>query len=254
MAARRFTRRQALENARFVKALTRTGNARLAARLLGVHRSTYFKRRARSAAFAQDWETALAAAHAAFSRAGGERAPEGQGTVTFTRGRSNARAAAPESDCPPSRRTDHDPLRTRGGEATVIRRKGGRLQLRRALPGRMTAEAEDIFLETLAETANIRVAAAAAGFAHTSLIARARRSPQFAARLGAALAEAGPWIAEELRAEREAREEASEAAWEADPRWPEGLTVARALQALRVPPLKLPCTPFPKRKTRDSHE
>ncbi len=37
---RPFTRRQALQNQAFVEALAETGNPRLAARLLGVHRST----------------------------------------------------------------------------------------------------------------------------------------------------------------------------------------------------------------------
>jgi hypothetical protein len=37
---RPFTRRQSLQNARFLEALAQTGNARLAAQSLGVHRST----------------------------------------------------------------------------------------------------------------------------------------------------------------------------------------------------------------------
>ncbi|HKR24976.1 MAG TPA: hypothetical protein VJS15_06940, partial [Allosphingosinicella sp.] len=69
MAHRPFTRRQALQNEAFLAALRRTGNPRLAARLLGVHRSTYSKRRAKSAAFAQGWDAALVEAHAAFHRA-----------------------------------------------------------------------------------------------------------------------------------------------------------------------------------------
>jgi len=55
-------RRRTRENARFLAALTRTGNARLAARELGVHRATYTKRRARDPAFAAAWGAALAAA------------------------------------------------------------------------------------------------------------------------------------------------------------------------------------------------
>ncbi|HEY0028778.1 MAG TPA: hypothetical protein VGC35_13005 [Allosphingosinicella sp.] len=68
-AARRRTR----ENARFLAALTRTGNARLAARELGVHRATYTKRRARDPAFAAAWAAALAAArpHRRRPRVGG---------------------------------------------------------------------------------------------------------------------------------------------------------------------------------------
>jgi len=57
---RHFTRRQSLQNARFIAALRRTGNARLAASQLGVHRATYTKRRARNPAFAAVWDAALA--------------------------------------------------------------------------------------------------------------------------------------------------------------------------------------------------
>jgi hypothetical protein len=41
-----------------------------------VHRSTYVKRRAKSAAFAQDWDARLAAAHADFHHSGRPRPPE----------------------------------------------------------------------------------------------------------------------------------------------------------------------------------
>jgi hypothetical protein len=66
-------RRQREENARFLKALARTGNARLAALVLGVNRSTYTKRRAKHPAFAAAWDAALAAAspHRRRPRAGG---------------------------------------------------------------------------------------------------------------------------------------------------------------------------------------
>jgi hypothetical protein len=55
-------RRREAQNALFLHALSRTGNARLAARALGVHRATYTKRRARDPAFAAAWDSALAAA------------------------------------------------------------------------------------------------------------------------------------------------------------------------------------------------
>ncbi|HYJ30075.1 MAG TPA: hypothetical protein VEW25_07015, partial [Allosphingosinicella sp.] len=157
---RPFTRRQAQENARFLDALRRTGNARLAARSLGVHRATYTKRRARSAAFATDWDSACAAAHAAFHLSGGARPPESKkGTVT--------------SDCPPS-------LRTSGGEPHVVRLRNGRLQLRLAPPGRITKAAEQLFFSALSASANIRLSAAAAGFAHSSFYRRRRVSVAFA--------------------------------------------------------------------------
>ncbi|HEV2746202.1 MAG TPA: hypothetical protein VGW34_02765 [Allosphingosinicella sp.] len=167
----------------FLAALRRTGNARLAARMLGVHRSTYLKRRARNAAFAQDWEAAVLAAHAAFKLAGGERPPENgeKGDSHFHPRSRSARTAVRESDCP------HDGLRTKGGELTVVRLKSGRLQLRRAPPGRMTEAAGQAFCRALAACANVRLAAAAVGFAHSSFYARKRRHKPFAREMRLAL-------------------------------------------------------------------
>ncbi|HVQ10205.1 MAG TPA: hypothetical protein VMS43_17445 [Allosphingosinicella sp.] len=189
MAHRPFTRRQALQNQAWLEALRATGNPRLAARLLGVHRSTYLKRRARSAAFAQDWDAQLAAAHADFHLAGGPRPPEGtpEGTRTFSR----------KSTCPQSHRT-------KGGELHVGRTRGGRLQLRRAPAGWMTKKGEQAFFLALCATANVRLSAAAAGFSHSAFYARKRQRPYFAREMrlsltigyerveGAALASAMP--------------------------------------------------------------
>src|SRR5690554_6613137 len=68
-------RRQALQNRAFLDALRRTGNVRLAARELGVHRSTFTKRRAKHPAFAAEWDAALAIAHA---RLNAEHPPGGR--------------------------------------------------------------------------------------------------------------------------------------------------------------------------------
>jgi len=170
MPARPFTRRQALQNAAFLEALRATGNPRLAARLLGVHRSTYMKRRAKCAAFAQQWDAAIAAAHARFHLAGGVRPPEG--TVAFQRGGAGGDAGARKSNCPP--------FRTRGGELFVGRTRGGRLQLRRAPPGWMTKAGEQAFFRALSATANVRLSAAAAGFSHSAFYAKKRVSAAFA--------------------------------------------------------------------------
>ncbi|MFN3387635.1 MAG: hypothetical protein ACK40O_01795, partial [Allosphingosinicella sp.] len=161
----RTTRRRAAENAAFLAALAKTGNARLAARLLGVHRAAYTKRRAKDPDFAARWDAALAFAHAAFHEADGRPPPP-------------ALPAAPGDGA----------LRTKGGEPRIVRTRAGRLQLRRALPGRMTKAAEQAFLAALAASANIRLAAAAAGFAHSSFYARARASPAFAREARLALA------------------------------------------------------------------
>lgn len=74
------------------------------------------------------------------------------------------------------------------GEAHVVRSRG-RLQLR--TPGKrrqIDRDAEQRFLAAVSATANIRLSAQAAGFAHSSFYARARRHPGFARELRIALA------------------------------------------------------------------
>lgn len=167
--ARPFTRRQARENQRFLDALRRTGNSRLAARLLGVHRSTYTKRRAKCPLFAARWDAVLVFAHAALNE---------------TRG---AQAAAPSLPSRPREGLGEGPsqpklapLRTKGGEPHIVRSHAGRLQLRRAIPGRLTKAAEQAFLRALSACGNVRLAAAAAGFSHSTFYTLARKSPAFA--------------------------------------------------------------------------
>ncbi|WP_343520906.1 hypothetical protein [Sphingomonas sp.] len=147
--SRPFNRRQAHENDAFLAALRRTGNTREAARSLGIHRGTMFKRRARDAAFAAEWDAALALAHA----------------------RLNAGT----------------PAETPEGEPHVIRTASGRLQLRRARPRRLDRQAEQAFLAALSATANVRLSAAAAGFSHSAFYLRRRESPAFAREMRLAL-------------------------------------------------------------------
>ena len=153
---RPFTPRQQRQNLAFLAALRRTGNVRLTCRELGVNRSTWEKRRRKCAAFAALWDMVLAAAHAACQRAGGECLPAASGG---------------------------DALRTKGGEPMIVRLGNGRLQRRLAPPGRMTEAAEQRILARVEETNNLRLAAAAAGFAHTSFLARARLRPAVAGQL-----------------------------------------------------------------------
>ena len=167
MAHRPFTRRQALQNQAFLEVLRATGNPRLAASLIGVHRSTYTKRRAKSAAFATGWDAALAAAHARFHLSGGPRPPENP--PLRLQGRGTARRAV-----------EGQSLRTKGGELFVGRTRGGRLQLRRAPPGWMTKAGEQAFFFALSATANVRLSAAAAGFSHSAFYAKARLHAPFA--------------------------------------------------------------------------
>ena len=207
---RPFTRRQHRQNARFLEALRRTGNARLAARLLGVHRSTYTKRRAKCPAFAAAWDAALSFAHARFHETGGvppgaltplrsSRAKALLSDAEGSRGACDGSLPALLDKVYPERPPQADgrrardeqsrhPLRTKGGEPHIVRTRSGRLQLRRAPPGRMTKAAEQAFLRALSACANIRLAAAAAGFAHSSFYARARVSRAFAREKRLALA------------------------------------------------------------------
>jgi hypothetical protein len=199
---RPFTPRQQRQNAAFLAALRRTGNVRLACRELRVHRATYTKRRAKCAAFATLWDMALAAAHAAFQLAGGARPPaarQGRKGQGIRSSRAKSRGAPDDSVptpfdvvYPEQGRGAQDErggsnLKTKGGEPTIVRLKNGRLQLRLAPPGRMTDAAEQAYLAALAANANIRLAAKAAGFAHSSFYARRRTWVGFDARMGQAL-------------------------------------------------------------------
>jgi hypothetical protein len=244
--ARRFTRAQSLQNRAFLDALARTGNARLAARELGVHRATYTKRRARCAAFAQDWDAALAAAHARFklsggsrppeacperSRRSGERSPEPPRPARSSRAKSRGAGTSAATGIRASDRNEQ-PLRTRGGEPVVIRQKNGRLQLRLAPTGRMTQTAEQTFLRALAASANIRLAAAAAGFAHSSFYARKRKAGAFAREMRLALAEGYERL--ELAALAAADPECHDAWRRAEPHPLPAMTADQMLQLLSL--------------------
>jgi hypothetical protein len=156
---RSLTRAQALENDAFLAELRRTGNARGAARAIGIHRAKMTKRRAKHPAFAAEWDAALALAHAALNR---PSPPAGAST-------ERARRAAPEPH--------------------VLRRANGRLQLRRAQPRRLTRVAEQRFLLALSASANIRLAAAAAGFSHSAFYQQRHANPAFAREWRLALAQ-----------------------------------------------------------------
>ncbi len=79
-----------------------------------------------------------------------------------------------------------DPARTEG-QARVVRSKG-RLQLRVGKTRMIDRDAEQRFLAALSATANVRLSAQAAGFAHSSFYARARTHPGFAREMRVALA------------------------------------------------------------------
>jgi hypothetical protein len=63
---------------------------------------------------------------------------------------------------------------------TICRRNDGKLQMRRAQPGKLTIEAEQAFLAALSSTCNIRLAAAAVGAAAHAFYRRRKKSSGFA--------------------------------------------------------------------------
>lgn len=181
-----FTRRQALENARFLEVLAETGNARLAAREVRRAHSTMFERRAKNAAFAQRWEAAVVAAHARFHLSGGRRPPEACPEPGRRRGKRGA-SFDQGRDEPLDRARDERGLRTKGGEPVVVRTKSGKLQLRLAQPGKLTKTCEQAFLAALSASANVRLSAAAAGASARAFYRRRERDPAFAREMRIAL-------------------------------------------------------------------
>jgi len=194
--ARPFSPLQRRQNTAFLAALRRTGNARASAREVGVAYATMQTRRRGHPDFASKWDIALVDAHARFHAAGGK------GLVSATPGRSS-RAEAPLSEDEGSRgagtESSHAPLdyarderargiprrcetalRTQGGEPLVVRTRSGRLQVRPAHGGKLTQAAEQLFLQALSATCNIRLSAAAAGASPAAFYRRRQRNPAFA--------------------------------------------------------------------------
>ena len=136
----------------FLRALKATGNAREAARAAGVDHSLAYYHRRRDAAFAAEWEAALASAGDASADSG----PRSAGDAV-------------------------------GAELVLRRSKRRGDQLVRAGPGRWSEKAEGIFLGVLARSANVRRAAAAAGFSTNALYYRRETYPGFAGRWDRAL-------------------------------------------------------------------
>lgn len=154
------TREQASENAAFLRRLRVTGNARLSARETGVAYGTMQHRRGAHPGLAVRWDAAVATAQARLHE---------RGRVAPTR-------AAPG-----------DPRRTEGGEPVVCHVRGGRLQIRRAHPNKLTRASEQAFLAALSATANITLAATAAGASFAAFDRRRRRNPAFAREMKLAL-------------------------------------------------------------------
>jgi hypothetical protein len=141
------------QNQLFLRELAHTGNVDEAARRTGLTKATLYRRRAAHPAFAQGWDAAQAAAQARLSRTGG-------------------RSAAPPA-------ADRQASRTAGGEPVVVRAPGGRWQVRRSHPNKLTRASEQAFLTALAATANVALSAAAAGGSAEAFYRRRRQNPGF---------------------------------------------------------------------------
>ncbi len=184
--SRPFNRRQARENAAFLRLLAETGNVMLAARECGLRTQTLYARRTTHAAFAAEWDAALTAAQAAMRADPARAARAGKGRW-------------PDSANAPAR------FKTVGGEPAVTRLKDGRLQLRRAKAGGIGFRGEQAFLRALATCGNIAMAAEAVGVAVQTIYSRRRRSALFKAEMDKALTIASD------RLERAANERANAA-------------------------------------------
>lgn len=163
--ARALNRAQRLENQAFLRVLAQTGNVRDAARAVDLAYGTIQHRRRAHPVFAAEWDAALVVAQARLAKAGGARRPSVAGAGKAV----SARASAAPGE-----------HRTQGGEAVVVQRRDGTLQLRRAQPGKLTRECEQAFLAALSATCNVRLSAAAAGAAEAAFYRRKRRHPGFA--------------------------------------------------------------------------
>ncbi|MFL6847927.1 MAG: hypothetical protein ACJ8EI_06095 [Sphingomicrobium sp.] len=189
--SRPLSRPQTLENRAFLKVLRRLGNVRLACRELGLKYGTMQHRRKVHPAFAARWAAALAAAQARLGQVGlvgpaagrplcsplrAERYATTKGGPAAQRSTSNGPttsfAGPPPHACGAGR---NGSFRTLGGEMVIVRTRGGKFQMRRAQPGKLTREAEQHFLATLGTTCNVRLAAAAVGAAEAAFFRRRRR-------------------------------------------------------------------------------
>lgn len=188
------TRAQVLQNRAFLTVLARTGNIREAVREAGLKHATMFHRKKHHPAFAQAWDAAIATADARLHRKGGCKGPKGGTTPTPSAKpmASDGLASRPAGRARAVSRTASlsacdNALRTAGGEPVVVRRRDGKLQVRRAQPGKLTRQCEQAFLSALSATANIALSAAAAGAAEAAFYRRRRNNPAFAREMRMAL-------------------------------------------------------------------
>ena len=188
--ARPLTRAQALENRAFLKLLRKTDNVRLACRELGLKYGTMQDRRRKHPAFAVKWDAALVFAAARFEAVGVRGPAAGRPRCSPLRPLARKNPSTSYAGPPPREISGRmSPYRTSGGEMTIVRCRDGRLQMRRALPGKITREGEQAYLAALSATCNKRLASAAVGAAENAFNRRRRKDPGFAREVRMALEE-----------------------------------------------------------------
>jgi hypothetical protein len=175
---------QAYQNQLFLERFALSGNVRLAAREVGMHYGTLQHRRGAHSGFAQQWAAVAAAVHARLHLAGGKRGP--RSSVIASEAKQSRKARGGETGL--LRRNDgREEFRTKGGEPIVVRTRGGKLQIRLAHPNKLTKACEQTFLYALSATANVRLAAAAAGASARAFYRRRKENPAFAREMRLAL-------------------------------------------------------------------
>lgn len=167
----------------FLKQLERTGNVRVAAERAGVDHTTPYQRRKMHAGFAERWEGALAAARArTLTPLSSAESPAARsdrlGDGPLPGAPAGGRGIIPSPGSPKASPTSP----SEGGDELIVRPDGhGGAALVRAGPNaRWGKRAEERFLATLAETANVRQAAAAAGVSTVAVYARRLKHTDFA--------------------------------------------------------------------------
>ena len=206
----------------FLRALGRSGNARLAAREAGMDVGTAYDRRIKDDAFARKWAAELAKfkeKNALRLRSG----RTGRGTST--------------------------------GPELVLRRTKQGDKMVRAAAGRWCAKTEEAFFAALGRTGCVRAAAKAAGISTTALYKRREAYPEFAERWDAVAAQAAARLPELLRAASIASLDPEAAEATAG----EGLPPVNVDQAIRISKMAAPAggrraAPGPDRRTASREE
>ncbi|WP_309662054.1 hypothetical protein [Sphingomonas sp.] len=143
----------------FLRGLARTGEARRAALDAGIDHTTAYARRQAHAEFADAWAEALVAFVA------------GEGTEESDPSPSHACGALPS--------LSREGRGTKGEGLPVLQPGADGARAVRGGAERWTAAAEKRFFAALADRANVRSAAAAAGFSTNAIYARRSRRPEF---------------------------------------------------------------------------